>query len=337
MTSGRLSGRTEEVSTETLGHILRSSEAARLALQDFFGIVNLDIGEIRKIRTQGIGWQGGGRPDMAGYDAGGKERLLIEAKFWADLTQHQPVTYLRRLPDNEPSGLLFVVPHSRIVEIWVALLNRVSGTTDLEISNERKEREVHWCDVGKNRKLILTSWRLLLDSIAAGASRAVAQTVVDIHQLQGIVELRQIDSRPLNSEFPRSLPHLYALVDDTVQRLVDKSLASVSGYQPTVHRSYSVRYMTFCGLVNSSLGIYFRDWRTYHHSPLRFTVHNHLAKDGVDECAARRLTEAPFHGCQNGTHIYIPIHLQGHDYQEVLKSMVEQIERIAALLKADIS
>src|SRR5207249_4737659 len=36
------------------------------------------------------------RPDMCRFD-GGAPRVLIENKFWAGLTENQPVEYLRRL------------------------------------------------------------------------------------------------------------------------------------------------------------------------------------------------------------------------------------------------
>ncbi len=142
--------------------------------------------------------------------------------------------------------------------------------------NVNVEPEIRWCNVDEHRKLILTSWRFLLDSIAAQASSAVARTVNDIHQLQDMAELRGFDPPqrgPLTPEFPRSLPLLYGLIDDTVERLIERSLAEIPGgaYRPAVHRAYSVRYMTFCGVKSSSFGIYFRDWRTYHHNPLWFS------------------------------------------------------------------
>ena len=198
------------------------------------------------------------------------------------------------------------------------------------------EREIRSCDVAEHRKLILTSWRFLLDSVAAQASIAVAQTVNDIHQLQGMAELRGFDFPqlgPLTPEFPRSLPLLYRLIDDTVERLIERSLAEIPGgaYRPTVHRAYSVRYMTFCGVKSSSLGIYFRDWRTYHHNPLWFTLHHYgLSWEVVDA-----LFKEPFRAHQNGTHLYIPVHLHGSQYEAVLESIVDQIGRIATLIESD--
>ena len=174
--------------------------------------------------------------------------------------------------------------------------------------NENVEAEIRWCDVGEHRKLILTSCRFLLDSIAAQASSAVAQTVNDIHQLQDMAELRGLEPPrrgPLTPEFPRSLPFLYALIDDTVERLIERSPAEIPGgaYRPTVHHDYSVRYFTFCGVKSASFGIYFRDWRTYHHSPCWFTLHyDDLRNDAMD-----MLLKEPFNAHLTHTG-------QGHTY-----------------------
>ena len=338
MTSGKLENRTEDIVVEALGHILTTSEASRQALQDFLLTCGADIGEINRIVTQKP-VLGVGRPDLIGYDEKRKFRLFVEVKFGAGLTGNQPVAYLGKLGENRPSALLFVAPPNRLNAIWEELRSRVSKAEDLDLGREHKKPEIMWADVGEDRKLILTSWRFLLDNLAAQASSAVAHTVNDLHQLQSMVELRGFDSAlPLSTDFPRSLSHLYALVDDTVEHLIEKGLAEIppGAYRPTVHRTYSVRYFTFCEeKSSSSFGIYFRNWRTYHHSPLQFTVHNHLAKNGVAECVAKRLLAAPFHGWQSKRHIYIPIHLQGGDYQTVLNSIVEQIERIAALIRGN--
>ena len=99
--------RTEDLAVEALGHILAQSEATRRALSDMIAPGGADVGEIAQVRTQATGKEGE-RPDLAGFDRDGRERVLIEAKFWAGLTGNQPVAYLQRLPANTPSALLFV-------------------------------------------------------------------------------------------------------------------------------------------------------------------------------------------------------------------------------------
>ena len=83
------------------------------------------VGEIAQVRTQATGKEGE-RPDLAGFDRDGRERVLIEAKFWAGLTGNQPVAYLERLPANTPSALLFVAPAARLETLWNELLRTVA-------------------------------------------------------------------------------------------------------------------------------------------------------------------------------------------------------------------
>ena len=75
----------------------------------------------------------GERLDLVAYDAGGSERVLIEAKFWAGLTDNQPNTYLARLlRAGEPAVLLFVAPEQRLVTVWTEIRGRADTCFDLD-------------------------------------------------------------------------------------------------------------------------------------------------------------------------------------------------------------
>ena len=334
MTTPKLMNRREEIVTHAFGHILNSSEAAREALSHFLLTCGVDIGEIDTVETLHVSKPEGGTPDLVARDATGTERLLLEAKINANLTQHQPVTYLQRLPKYQPSALLFAAPPDVLDGYWEELQRRVAAEEGLDLINKHEAPELRWFDVDGHRRLILASWRLLFDRIAAQAASAVAQTADEIHQLQGIAGLHDPEPPgrgPLPPDFPRSLTLLYALVDDAVERLVSMSLAEIPGgaYRPTVHRDYSVRYMTFCGVPNASFGVYFRDWRTYHHIPLRFALHDCYLTQGVVDA----LLKESFQSYRDETYpyiIYIPIHLNGDRYETLLDSLTEQIARIAA-------
>ena len=121
----------ERVATEALDHILAGSDPAREALRSFLQAYRLDIGEIAAVETEKTGEELE-RPDLACSDHAGKERLLLEAKFWAGLIGNQPVTYLKRLRDARPSALLLVAPSLRFEELWPELERRVSEIDDIE-------------------------------------------------------------------------------------------------------------------------------------------------------------------------------------------------------------
>lgn len=116
-----LTNRTEDVELEALGFILSRSDAAKRALRDLVELGGMDVGELTDAGTQ-VGDATLARPDLAVYDRERKERVLIEAKFWAGLTENQPNAYLTRLPrDERPAVLLFVAPEARLETLWPEL------------------------------------------------------------------------------------------------------------------------------------------------------------------------------------------------------------------------
>ena len=149
-TGAAFRGRTEDIAVEALGHILSTSEAARAALPDVVDTGGAPVGAIDRVRTQVTGEEGA-RPDLVGFDESGQERVLIEAKFGAGLTENQPVAYLKRLPDGQPSALLFVVPSARVESLWAELRRRVSEpTSGIELRagariSSRFVTWVRWC------------------------------------------------------------------------------------------------------------------------------------------------------------------------------------------------
>jgi hypothetical protein len=102
----------ENIATEALGYTLRRSAAARDAIRDLLGSIGVTIPETITYKNQPAGHDGA-YPDLAGVDGSGIQRILIEAKFWATSTDHQPVTYLKRLP-AEGGVLVVVAPAIRL-------------------------------------------------------------------------------------------------------------------------------------------------------------------------------------------------------------------------------
>ena len=122
----RLTDRIEDVAVDALGHILSQSESARNALAEMLRAGGIEVGSIDSVQTQVIGEEGE-RPDLVGFDDDGTERVLIEAKFWAGLTQNQPNHYLERLErksHGRPAALLFVAPAARLETLWPELCRR---------------------------------------------------------------------------------------------------------------------------------------------------------------------------------------------------------------------
>ena len=217
----KLSPQPETVATEALGHILRGSEAARKALQEVLFSVGVDVGRFNTVRTEVTG-DSGERPDLGCTDEDSKERVLMELKFWAGLTENQPATYLGRLPDDRTSALLVIAPSTRLETLWPQLKERADGFIPC---SERSAGDLRWAPVGDNRHLILSSWPNFLSRLAKAAEDE--QALSDIRQLQGLADLQDSDAfRPLRSEqlspeVPRLILNLNRLVDDVSSRIFE--------------------------------------------------------------------------------------------------------------------
>ena len=176
----------ENAATEALAYILKRSANAREALDDLIRSGVETVAPVVRVRTQAVG-QGGTIPDLVGEDGAGKERVLVEVKFWADLTDNQPNAYLERLPDDGPAVLVFLVPDERVRTLWPAL-RRLAELGGKKLSDVNAERKCMRVD-GSHRHLMVIGWTGLLDCMATRARDAGEYGIeADIRQLRGLAD-----------------------------------------------------------------------------------------------------------------------------------------------------
>lgn len=250
----------ENLATEALVFILQESAAARRGLARLME---------RQLALAGVGGlsfssQGheadGGIPDLVGTDAGGHERLLIEAKFWAGLTEKQPVTYLDRLADH--GGLVFIVPAVRAEIVWRELMARLraaglimqavgtGGSYAVEVGNRGKQ-------------LRLTSWRAVLFELEEALREAGEhERLEDVKQLQSLCDsMDQGAFLPINAE---ELSHgLWRRVREFSDAVYDigQKLAAREGYQRLGRLSHGAGWTTYGVSRNGwAAYVYFDAW-----------------------------------------------------------------------------
>lgn len=234
---------TENLAVEALGHILSGPEAARGVLASVVRAGGADIGPVDRVVTQAVGEEGE-RPDLVGFDADGTERVLIEAKFWAGLTDKQPVGYLDRLGkacESGPSALLFVAPEARLESLWSELSRLIEASKcGLRFDESREKSAIRSADVGADRWLMLVSWKDLLSGMEAQAGDA--HTKMDIQQLRGLAEQQDSEAflplrrEELAPEFPRRLRGLQRLVDDATDQAKARGFLNTKGLNVTPWR-----------------------------------------------------------------------------------------------------
>ncbi len=331
----RLSERIEDIAVEALGYIL-SSRAAMAALQGLLRETNVELPELDSIRTQVT--QDGTRPDLVGFGQDQTERLLVEAKFWAGLTDNQPNAYLERLPnDDRPAALLVIAPNARLETLWVDLC-RLADCPSVR-TGSRDPRSVA---VTEQHHLILTSWSALLDRMSIHADRQGEHSIkADVSQLSALCErqdeeaflpMRQDELAP---EFPRRMLQLNRLIDDATKLAIELGIATTQGLVRTP-RAYG--YGRYLKLGQADADVWAGVWFGIHHelwASCRETPIWLVFSDWKGTLPLPELRQRLGEDRRAGTSDNVPIHLlTGVERDAVLENVVEQLSAIAKSIAA---
>ncbi len=332
--AGSLGRHPENIAVEALGYILKSEPTLRVT-EAVLKEGGADVGTIARVQTQVSGE--GGRPDLVALDAEDKECVLIEAKFWAGLTDNQPDAYLKQLPPGK--ALLFVAPGLRIETLWPKL-RCLAGVGHVPSDPDKADFKSVTTDAGKC--LMLISWRRFLDRLEAAGD---SQLRSEIQQLRGLADhydadaflpLRQEEFAP---EIPRRLLSLRRLVDDATERAVAQGYADISGQRVTPMPNGYGRYLLLRG-GGAWFGIDSDLWSSYLETPLwlRFSdwgERNRTPWTKTRTALLRLMREDPPECFENAGEMLVPIALRtGVEYDAVLDAVVGRLREIADRIEA---
>jgi hypothetical protein len=213
---------------------------------------------------------------MWGFD-GEKPRVFVENKFWAGLTDNQPVSYLKQLAKLEqPAALIFIVPAAREQTAWRELLIRLEKSEVGHSARAIPSGIVFSADTQLGPTISLTSWSKILSTIengAAGDSRAMA----DVLQLRSLCEEADRDAfvpfsavEISDQRSPARILDLGRVVQDAVQLAVTEKIIDLDGLKPQASWERIGRYLWFVGdaSVGAWFGIHFVFWKQYGLTPL---------------------------------------------------------------------
>ena len=242
----------EDVATNALFFMLSRSESARSALSGFLG------DEHEPLPIAGAKpWAAvahGAEPDLACYNGDGTVVAFVEAKFWAQLTHHQPVTYWKELPDDRPAVLLFLAPESRIDQgpLWGDLVDRLhKAGHELGPSDRCKGLVTAPAKVGQ-RRLMLASWHLLLDRMAERTKEeGDDQTTFEIGELRGLAD------RVIAGDNPRRDENLKLWIAGAIKRLKQSGWANTDRLSVGQGNDFYGRFLRLAG-ASAWLGIDYR-------------------------------------------------------------------------------
>lgn len=337
----RFASHPENVASESLAFIIDRFPPAKRALLGFVQHLGIQLPTNIVFRTQKSG-SDGSIPDLVGSDPENREVLIIEAKFWAGLTDNQPIAYLNRLPADGDGALVIVAPALRICLLWNELVLRCKEAR-VALGPERQlSSEVIVRSIGGRHLLALVSWRAALthisrDVAAEGPNLAILS---DLQQLQGLCDRMDEDaflplqSEELTSTIPIRQMQFCQLVDDLVERSVTEKLASLEGCRSSSGRGAYFRPMFLSGF-GCILQVNFDYWARKRSTPIWLSVRDPQWKptQAVKDALAVLEVEDPPRIIHTDTDLLIPLRLPlGVERPVVLSELIAQIRDVAGLL-----
>ena len=214
--SSQFRGKTEDVATLSLQYILsQSSELREAFTQKIASILSIPLNTLSyRCQVTGSNLE---RPDMAGYDASNQEQVLFEMKFYAGLTENQPLGYLDRIKKNGGKGLVFICPDVRRTHLWGELK---------DLCAERQIEPIHsFCIKVDGINLAIATWPDILDALNQAASANAPDSLADLKQLDGLCAQMDRDrfvpfsDEDLSIETAQKIGRYYQVIDETLELL----------------------------------------------------------------------------------------------------------------------
>lgn len=319
---------------------------ATAALGRFLGVPTCRDALIRLLSQRGVPCEGSllfrteviepgaeGRPDVVGFDVTtGLRRLIIEGKFWATLTDYQPVGYLKSLPEG--GALIVAAPARRFPTLWAELLVR-SGDAGLAVTEPITTAELWVARVG-SAWMVLLSWTHLLDTLrAALLEEGDTRRVADIDQVDSLCAQEDTEAfLPLASEdlgrpTPLRVYQYIQLVEDVARRGLEMKIFRPAALTTGGTFGQHIRYMA-AGDMQCAISFDLLRWARQRLTPLWME----MAVNPGD--ALRSLEAGPvpqvFYDGSRGRPV-VPLRLPLHtEYHALVGCLCEQIREVVRMV-----
>ena len=338
-----MTNQVEVAATKALAYILTEYEVALEAFNDLVSTtIDQQVLPVKRVAvevTYGSGKNKTGRLDLVGYDEPGKQRVIVEAKFGANLSKGQGSGYFGQLNGEGTSVLMLLVPSYRIEYLWSAvtqdLLAGIKGATldEAEPKGQIKYSRVNSVD-STDRYLMIVSWRQLLEEIKQKTGDNF-DCQSDVHQLIGVTERMDTQTFPpitdqeleLGPEFARRNRDFVNLIEGATDQARLIGWLSTDGLRPA-SRDYGYgRYVALSGVINFWLGVNYDLWATTGESPMWLCAPS--SDNSILDEIERNLKVN-----EVGSWSWIPIYLEpGKEFDEVRDSVVSQLKAVADAIK----
>ncbi len=159
----------------------------------------------------------------------------------------RPAATSNQLEDAGPGVLLFIAPATRLEILWGEITRQMeSGPDGFKLEAVETSNQMHRARVmgpaKQDKRLLLVSWPLLLDRMAADV-HPDSLVASDIRQLRGLAQreddeaFRPIKTAELSPSVPRRLQWHNRLIDDVIDsRGCPEGWMSTDGFRATAQR-----------------------------------------------------------------------------------------------------
>jgi hypothetical protein len=270
--------------------------------------------------------------------------VIAESKFWAGLTDHQPVTYIGQLPPDTEGILIFIAPRMRFTTLWPELVERCKAAAlpigaDIVESGETRCRKI-----GARHFLALTSWRAILAVILETLEGEVNQAGVgDVRQLQGLCERMDseaflpVSSEELAPQIARRTVQFCRLVNELTDTLAKEGFGVWKSTGGSINTASYGRYVI---LENHGCFLEFNPdlWARKRSTPLWLWIAGENWKQPIATATITALAplerEDPPRLVRDGSDVLVPLTIPlSVDHDTVVSSLADQIREVAALLR----
>jgi len=342
----RLSQENENVATEALAYILDGNERGRSGLMKLLRGIAPDLPDALRFRTQQT--EANARPDMWGLH-GDTPRVFIEFKFWAGLTDNQPVEYLRLLTGYpSPTVLLVVVPGARLETVWRELTRRLVGA-NVPSSRQTASVNVPYAVATDSGPILgITSWAKILSAVEAELADGIADDTMaknDLLQLRALCDAADLDAAaPFSStaltdqRTPSFVLQLSTVVQLAVTLGDHEGVLSIKGGLPQANWERAGRYISIptTNGFGAWFGTDFRRWRERGRTPLWLVFHANeygratAAREGLEPWADQQGLECSV-AADGSFAVGIDV-LSGEEQDAVVRAIVNRLTDVAAEL-----
>ena len=267
---GKHSRHIEDICSESLALILNQSSVLKGAFSDLVKTKSngtVSFTDHYLVKTQVTNKKDSARPDLE-VDDNTDSVFLLEAKFWAGLTEHQPLSYLKRIYKNG-GALIFLAPERRLNSLNNEIEARLQdgGITYTNTNGV--------LNIQDNTVLFYLSWTEVISAMWSAAVNASEQeTLHNLFQLKTLVE--KLDSEgfiPLeHSLFTPAVgiqrDQMIQLLDMIVENQPEFNTKGLTyGGGKYAYQRFAKYKGVYCMVVYSS-----ERWMKYQETPLYFGV-----------------------------------------------------------------